>query len=73
GIKPLLNLPSVGENLSTQPYAYLPFFVNSSFVTVDEIEQNSTLFNELFQEWSDTGTGPLVLSGAPQLGNIRFN
>ncbi|THU91238.1 alcohol oxidase [Dendrothele bispora CBS 962.96] len=74
GIQPLLNLPSVGQNLSTQPFAQLPFFVNSSFATADEIEQNSTLFNKLFQEWSDTGTGPLVLSaGAQQLGNIRFN
>ncbi|THU77452.1 hypothetical protein K435DRAFT_973963 [Dendrothele bispora CBS 962.96] len=74
GIKPLLNLLSVGQNLSTHPFAYLPFFVNSSFPTADEIEQNSTLFNEFFQEWSDTGTGPLVLpAGSPQIGNIRFD
>ncbi|KAK0235294.1 aryl-alcohol oxidase precursor [Armillaria nabsnona] len=59
GIKPLVNIPDVGKNLSIQPMLTLSYFVNSTN-TFDDIIRNLTLRSELIRQWSETdGGGPL--------------
>ncbi len=58
GIKPLVNIPDVGKNLSIQPMLTLSYFVNSTN-TFDDIIRNLTLRSELIRQWSETdGGGP---------------
>ncbi|KAK7444019.1 hypothetical protein VKT23_015415 [Stygiomarasmius scandens] len=56
----VFDLPSVGQNVSVHPLTHPVFVVNSSITTEDPIFQNSSFRAELLQQWSETGTGPLV-------------
>jgi choline dehydrogenase len=50
GIPVLLDLPSVGQNVSDHCAAVITWAVNST-ETTDEIKQNATRMNEAFAEW----------------------
>jgi choline dehydrogenase-like flavoprotein len=62
GVEPILHLPSVGKNASDQPLLGNAWFVNSTD-TIDQISRNISLFDEDFQLWNKTKTGPFVDSG----------
>ncbi|KAJ6451318.1 alcohol oxidase [Mycena sanguinolenta] len=71
GIKPLHNLPSVGQNLSDHVFLGAAWFVNSTN-TSDEAARNATLAAEEFVEWNTTRMGPLVGNPGNQLGWLRI-
>ncbi|KAJ6451288.1 hypothetical protein C8R45DRAFT_1042209 [Mycena sanguinolenta] len=71
GIKPLHNLPSVGQNLSDHVLLGASWFVNSTN-TSDEAARNATLAAEEFVEWNTTRMGPLVDNPGSQLGWLRI-
>ncbi|KAJ7468292.1 alcohol oxidase [Mycena galericulata] len=74
GIPPLLDLPSVGQNISDHPAVSLSWIVNST-QTPDSLTQNSTAFEEGFAQWNSTRTGPFVINGLSitNLGWFRLN
>ncbi|KAF7366007.1 GMC oxidoreductase [Mycena venus] len=59
GIRTLLHLPSVGQNVSDQPAFAASWAVNFN-QTMELVTQNTTRFNEAFSEWNRSHTGPLV-------------
>ncbi|KAJ7806299.1 aryl-alcohol-oxidase from pleurotus Eryingii [Mycena olivaceomarginata] len=71
GIKPVHNLPSVGQNMSDHPLLLLSFLVNSTD-TWETAERNTTLAAEQLAQWNTTGTGPLGDSPLTHLGFFRI-
>jgi choline dehydrogenase-like flavoprotein len=63
GIPSVLDLPSVGQNATEHPAIGAGWSVNST-QTIDSIRQNATRFNEAYEEWNRTHTGPFVNFGA---------
>ncbi|KIK58972.1 hypothetical protein GYMLUDRAFT_44993 [Collybiopsis luxurians FD-317 M1] len=63
GISPLVNLPSVGQNLTDHPIVETDWLVNST-QTMDDINRNTTVSDEDEAEFNKTGMGPLVDSSA---------
>ncbi|KAF9460997.1 aryl-alcohol oxidase [Collybia nuda] len=59
GIKPLVHLPSVGQNLSDHPFVVNQWEVNSSD-TFETINRNATVAAADLQQWMQSRTGPLV-------------
>ncbi|KXN87008.1 Alcohol dehydrogenase [acceptor] [Leucoagaricus sp. SymC.cos] len=59
GIWPLVDLPSVGKNLTDHPFYNITFRANTTN-TVDNINKNATLFAEVFQEWLTKREGPMT-------------
>ncbi|EKM76823.1 hypothetical protein AGABI1DRAFT_77908 [Agaricus bisporus var. burnettii JB137-S8] len=57
GIKPRVNLPSLGKNLTDHPFLLMVFEANT---TEPNIFANSTLLAEAFEEWNSSRTGPLA-------------
>ncbi|KAJ7745962.1 aryl-alcohol oxidase [Mycena olivaceomarginata] len=72
GIPSVLDLPSVGQNATEQPAIGAGWSVNST-QTVDSIRQNTTRFNEAYEEWNRTHTGPFVSFGATHIGWMRLD
>ncbi|KIK62554.1 hypothetical protein GYMLUDRAFT_504634 [Collybiopsis luxurians FD-317 M1] len=72
GIKSLVDLPSVGKNLTDQPVVANEFLVNSNRTT-DDILRNATLLNKVYTEFNKTGMGPLVVTGGNQISFFRAN
>ncbi|KAJ7856682.1 aryl-alcohol oxidase-like protein [Mycena olivaceomarginata] len=72
GITTLLDLPSVGTNVSDHPVVGLSWMVNST-QTLESITQNATAFNEAFAQWNRSHTGPFVDLGVSQLGWFRLD
>ncbi|KAG6809504.1 hypothetical protein H0H92_015992 [Tricholoma furcatifolium] len=70
GIEPLVNLPSVGKNLSDHPFLLNTWLVNAN----DTFEQfrNATLAEEALRQWNDTRTGAFTVSLSNQLGWKRL-
>ncbi|KAJ6603557.1 aryl-alcohol-oxidase from pleurotus Eryingii [Mycena vulgaris] len=62
GIPTVLDLPSVGQNASDQPFITTQWAVNST-ETFDSIRQNATRFEEGMAQWNASRTGPFVDSG----------
>ncbi|ESK82975.1 aryl-alcohol oxidase, partial [Moniliophthora roreri MCA 2997] len=62
----------VGKNLSDQPLAGNFWVVNSN-QTYDRIHQNATFSAEVFEQWEEQGTGPLVDTFANQVAYFRVN
>ncbi|KAJ7474216.1 aryl-alcohol oxidase precursor [Mycena latifolia] len=58
-IPTVLDLPSVGKNVSDHSYFEMSWAVNSN-QTIESITQNATRFNEAFAEWNTSRTGPFV-------------
>ncbi|KAJ7366512.1 pyranose dehydrogenase [Mycena albidolilacea] len=72
GIPSVLDLPSVGQNATEQPAIGAGWSVNST-QTVDSIRQNTTRFNEAYEEWNRTHTGPFVSFGATHISWMRLD
>jgi choline dehydrogenase len=72
GIHSLLNLPSVGRNISDHVSVGLSWSVNST-ETLEYITQNATNFNEAFAQWNMTRTGPFVDLGITHVGWLRLD
>ncbi|KAJ6617584.1 pyranose dehydrogenase [Mycena sp. CBHHK59/15] len=72
GIPTLLDLPSVGKNVSDHPVLSPTWSVNST-ETVESIRQNATRFNEAFGQWNRTKTGPFVAIGVTHVGWSRVD
>ncbi|KAJ7187767.1 alcohol oxidase [Mycena filopes] len=70
GIKPLHNLPSVGQNLSDHSLLPMSWLVNSTN-TYETAARNATLAAEEFTEWNTSRTGPLVNNPLGQIGWLR--
>lgn len=60
GIKAILHLPDVGQNLSDHPRLTNNWFVRAGGDTFDSINQNSTVAADLLTQWTKTQRGPLV-------------
>ncbi|KAJ7497714.1 aryl-alcohol-oxidase from pleurotus Eryingii [Mycena latifolia] len=71
GIKPLHNLPSVGQNLSDHTLVPVGFLVNSNN-TFETAERNTTLAADQLAQWNTTRTGPLVDGPTSHLGWLRI-
>ncbi|TEB29682.1 pyranose dehydrogenase [Coprinellus micaceus] len=62
GIEPLVNLPSVGKNLTDHPLAYITWRANSTD-TLDAVAQSPELQAAALQQWLANGTGPFASAG----------
>ncbi|KAJ6589701.1 aryl-alcohol-oxidase from pleurotus Eryingii [Mycena capillaripes] len=71
GIRPVHNLPSVGQNLTDHPLTNLAFLVNSND-TNEAAGRNATLAAEQFAQWNTTRTGPLVDAPGGPKGWLRI-
>ncbi|KAJ7739061.1 alcohol oxidase [Mycena maculata] len=71
GIRPVHNLPSVGQNLSDHALLPLGFLVNSNN-TYETAERNATLAAEELVEWNTTRSGPLVDNPLSHMGWLRI-
>jgi choline dehydrogenase-like flavoprotein len=71
GIKPVHNLPSVGQNLSDHSLVFFSFLVNSND-TYETAERNTTLAAEQFAQWNASRTGPLVDNPLSHMGWLRI-
>jgi choline dehydrogenase-like flavoprotein len=72
GIPTLLDLPSVGKNLSDHPTLVLAWSVNST-LTLESISENATAFNEALAQWNETHTGAMVDLGVTHVGWLRLD
>ena len=72
GIPALVDLPSVGQNLTDHPSSPNTWFVNSTN-TFETLNDSPEAMEEAFEEWSESGTGPLVVTPGSQLAFFRFN
>ncbi|KAJ7130849.1 alcohol oxidase [Mycena crocata] len=71
GIKPIHNLPSVGQNLSDHAAVGLSWLVNSTD-TWETAARNATLSEAQFEQWNKTRTGPLVDTIVSHIGWMRI-
>ncbi|KAF8218290.1 aryl-alcohol oxidase [Mycena galopus ATCC 62051] len=71
GIPVLLDLPSVGANISDHPAIGLSWSVNST-QTLESVTQNATAFNDAFAQWNKSHTGPFVDLGTSHIGWFRL-
>ena len=72
GIETLINSPYVGQGLQDHPLIGMSWSSTDNF-TIDDIARNSTLQNELIEEWETSRTGLLVDSPANIFGFLRVN
>ncbi|KAF7303842.1 GMC oxidoreductase [Mycena indigotica] len=72
GIPLVHNLPSVGKNLTDQPFLSIAFAVTLNN-TLDAITQNATLFNEAFAQWNRSHTGPFVVPAPTHISWHRLD
>ncbi|KAJ7693418.1 hypothetical protein B0H17DRAFT_1132569 [Mycena rosella] len=72
GIQPLVNLPSVGQNLSDHALLSVSFLVNSTD-TYDTAERNATLAAEQLAQWNTTRSGPYVDNPLSQMNWLRVS
>ncbi|TEB27135.1 alcohol oxidase [Coprinellus micaceus] len=69
GITPLVNLPAVGQHFVDHAGTPIAWQVNTT-LTDDEIDKNSTLLNQLLDEWNASKTGRLTTTS---LAHIQFS
>lgn len=68
GIKPLVNLPDVGENLVDHPFGGVRY--NSTGTdTFDDVNRDPAIRAQAMQEWKTNGTGPFTNT---IVGHIMF-
>lgn len=72
GITPIVDLASVGKNLSDHSFLYSPFLVNSTN-TFDDFNRSPALQQQGVAFWESTGTGPLVDIIGSHIGFIRLD
>ncbi|KDQ26532.1 hypothetical protein PLEOSDRAFT_1105437 [Pleurotus ostreatus PC15] len=73
GITPLVNLPSVGRNLTDQPTTGCLWSVRSDADTFDPVFQDENVLDSAMAEWNNDGTGPLVVTPIGQVAFFRLN
>ncbi|KAK6980925.1 aryl-alcohol oxidase [Favolaschia claudopus] len=59
GINPILDLPSVGANLSEHTYFQMSWSVNTNH-TVEALWQDPVAYNAALAQWNKSHTGPMV-------------
>ncbi|RXW19040.1 hypothetical protein EST38_g6809 [Candolleomyces aberdarensis] len=69
GITPLVNISAIGKNFIDHVGTPAAWSVNTT-LTDDEIDRNSTLFNQLLAEWNQSKTGRLTTTS---LSHIEFS
>ncbi|KAJ7243034.1 alcohol oxidase [Mycena rebaudengoi] len=72
GISSILDLPSVGKNVSDHPSVVPTWSVPNDTETVESVSQNMTRFNEAFAEWNKTKTGPFSVIAITHVGWFRI-
>ncbi|KAI0769966.1 alcohol oxidase [Fomes fomentarius] len=72
GIKPLVDLPAVGQNLQDHPFLAFSWYAKAN-TTFDDIRTNSTFAAQLLAQWQNYGTGLLGLGPANLIGWFRAN
>ncbi|KAJ7054158.1 pyranose dehydrogenase [Mycena amicta] len=72
GIPTVHHLPSVGKNLTDQPFLTIAYSVNFND-TVDAIVQNATRFNEAFAQWNQSHSGPFVMESPTHISWHRLD
>lgn len=72
GIFPLVDLPSVGQNLSDQAFIANAFLANTTD-TYDDINRNDTVSNEDLTTWLGEDGQPGDVQGAGPLGDPFAN
>lgn len=70
GIKPIVNLPSVGRNLSDHPLIQNIWPINTTD-TIETISRDPVVAAKALTEWRTRRTGPLVDIVFNQLGWLR--
>ncbi|KAG6917871.1 hypothetical protein DXG01_000641 [Tephrocybe rancida] len=71
GINPLVDLPSVGKNLSDHAKVTEQWVVNGTD-TFEAINRNASLAQDAFRQWNETRTGPLVVATFNNIGWVRI-
>ncbi|KAJ7139070.1 aryl-alcohol oxidase [Mycena epipterygia] len=71
-IPTVLHLPSVGTNISDQPFIPTSWSVDFN-QTLESITQNTTRFNEAFAQWNESHTGPFVTFVASHVAWLRLD
>ncbi|KAJ7653810.1 pyranose dehydrogenase [Mycena rosella] len=61
GVPTLLDLPSVGQNVTEHPTFFIVWSVNSTD-TQEKVTKNATAFAEAQAQWNTSRTGPFVTS-----------
>lgn len=72
GIKPLVDLPDVGENLSDHPVVGNPFLANGN-ATFETIRRDAQLTNDAMTQWQVNKTGPFVDTIVDHVGFVRLD
>ncbi|KAF8808842.1 aryl-alcohol oxidase-like protein [Phlegmacium glaucopus] len=72
GIKPIVNLPDVGQNLQDHPLVTSSFSVNASVTTLDPLLQNATFSAGQLSQWMQNRTGEFSLGASNQFGWLRL-
>lgn len=73
GIKPVLDLPDVGQHLADHPFLTNQFGVaDSSDDLIDNVSRNATFAGALVGEWLATKQGAMTVGGQSQLGWLRI-
>ena len=70
GVEPLVNLPSVGQNLTDQPFVANTWLVNSTD-TYETALRNATLAAAQLKDWNETHTGPYAAATFNTAGWLR--
>ncbi|EJF63375.1 alcohol oxidase [Dichomitus squalens LYAD-421 SS1] len=72
GIKTIVDLPGVGQNLHDHAFLGNSWTVNSTN-TLDDLQRNATAAAEALALWKANATGPLsVAAGSSQFGFVRI-
>ncbi|KAG6841012.1 hypothetical protein C0991_002642 [Blastosporella zonata] len=72
GIKPLVNLPDVGENLSDHPVVGNPWLANSTN-TFETLRRSTGLTDDAMTQWLTNKTGPYIDTILDHVGFVRLN
>ncbi len=73
GIKPILDLPDVGQHLADHPLVKNQFGVaQSSDDIIDNISRNATFASALLEQWLIERQGIMTLDGQTQIGWLRI-
>ncbi|KAF8075357.1 aryl-alcohol oxidase precursor [Lyophyllum atratum] len=72
GIKPIVDLPDVGENLSDHPVVGNPFLANSTD-TFESIRRNTKLTDDALEQWRANKTGPFIDTIMDHIGFVRID
>ncbi|GLB38730.1 putative aryl-alcohol oxidase [Lyophyllum shimeji] len=70
GVKPLVNLPSVGKNFTDHPFVANTWLVNSTD-TFETALRNETLMEQQIKQWNESHTGPYAAATFATAGWLR--